>query len=69
MVLINLKDYDNCEKLGHDFIGIPTEKDIQQIGFATSFCIRCNLDRAGWKMPKSFWKRPKRKMKGEFGPN
>jgi len=59
MPIINLNDYDNCEKLGHDFSGMPTEQDVKEIGFPTSFCVRCNLDRAGWRMPNAYWKMKK----------
>ena len=73
MPVIKLKDYDNCERLGHDFSGMPSIKDTIDVIDSktggktgesyTSYCVRCNLDRVGWKMPKSYWKRPKPEYK------
>ena len=69
MPVINLKDYDNCKRLGHDWSGIPNAKDKipviegetgKQTGTSyTSYCVRCNLDRVGYWMPKAYWKRPR----------
>jgi hypothetical protein len=74
MPVINLKDYDNCEKLGHDWSGIPdpVNNKLDRIPIidgetgkptgkysSTSYCVRCNLDRGGWRMPKTYWDREK----------